>query len=486
MRLRALALNVVILARDEEGNPRSLRAQSFYRISVTDPLVEEGVGATSESGKLWIPKEIPLESVRDYCTALLGRVSGTLDKLIKSDEIEAVLSTYKFDELPGVAEADPLAFRDALADLLRTLIIMLSRKEEERAYTLPFALAYHGAPRFFFYPRLRLVDEATGEVGVWMDSSTDSPQVTLTADIKLKSHPGGRPIDLDNLEHPITGAAMALQDVLGAVEFIPNESFLKIVRDAVHRIAEQLPKLKDAKEIAFCLTGKAISLDVKRAFGEFASQPTLITTSDIAELQAPIQRQVVSRKDREPVQVRLLQLGEKCVHMSDENCKVCVKDGDKICLRSLLGRYLKGSEILAHKNIELCDMNARGTVGGKEHRMWGFAKLPSGKGDGGLTLRNKPGAVLMAQVFGQIDKTTFRTVLIVCPSPVNQDFQERAEVLCSAFGKELCFLDADDLGRLLLDFEEQARFDGTDLSALYKFSRTKKPKKKAAPTKVSA
>jgi hypothetical protein len=69
---------------------------------------------------------------------------------------------------------------------------------------------------------------------------------------------------------------------------------------------------------------------------------------------------------------------------------------------------------------------------------------------------------------------------------VNQDFQERAEVLCSAFGKELCFLDADDLGRLLLDFEEQARFDGTDLSALYKFSRTKKPKKKAAPTKVSA
>ena len=287
-------------------------------------MVEEGVGATSESGKLWIPKEIPLESVRDYCTALLGRVSGTLDKLIKSDEIEAVLSTYKFDELPGVAEADPLAFRDALADLLRTLIIMLSRKEEERAYTLPFALAYHGAPRFFFYPRLRLVDEATGEVGVWMDSSTDSPQVTLTADIKLKSHPGGRPIDLDNLEHPITGAAMALQDVLGAVEFIPNESFLKIVRDAVHRIAEQLPKLKDAKEIAFCLTGKAISLDVKRAFGEFASQPTLITTSDIAELQAPIQRQVVSRKDREPVQARLLQLGEKCVHMSDENCKVCV------------------------------------------------------------------------------------------------------------------------------------------------------------------
>ena len=472
------------LARDEEDNPRSQRAQSFYRIAITDPLIEEGIGATSDSGKLWIPKEIPLESIRDYCIALLGRVSGTLDRLIKSDEIEAVLSTYKFDELPGVAEADPLVFRDALADLLRTLIIMLSRKEEERAYTLPFALAYHGAPRFFFFPRLWLVDEATGEVSFWMDSATDSPQVMLTGtatEIKFKSYPGGRPIDVDNLEHPITGAAMVLGDLLGAVEFVPNESFLKIVRDAVHRIAEQLPKLKDVREVAFRLSGKALSLDIKRAFGHLDSRPTLLTASDIAELQPAIQRQAVSKKNRESVQARLLQLGEKCAHMSDENCKTCVKDADKICLRSLLGRYLKGPEILAHKNIELCDMTVRGTIGGKERRMWGFAKLPSSKGDGGLTLRNKPGAVLLAQIFGQIDKTTFKTVLIICPSPVNQDFQERAEVLCSAFGKELCFLDADDLGRLLLEFEEQAGFDGIDLNELYKYSRTKKRKDKVQP-----
>ena len=66
------------LAREEEENPRSQRAQSFYRIAITDPLVEEGIGATSDTGKLWIPKEIPLESIRSYCTALLGRVSGTL------------------------------------------------------------------------------------------------------------------------------------------------------------------------------------------------------------------------------------------------------------------------------------------------------------------------------------------------------------------------------------------------------------------------
>jgi hypothetical protein len=116
--------------------------------------------------------------------------------------------------------------------------------------------------------------------------------------------------------------------------------------------------------------------------------------------------------------------------------------------------------------------------------MWGFAKLPSRKGDNGITLRNKPGAVLLAQIFGQIDKTTYQTVLFICPSPVNQDFQERAEVLCSAFGKELCFLDGDDLGRLLLDFEEQAPFDGLDVDEIYRNSRTKKKRanKKTVPT----
>ena len=95
--------------------------------------------------------------------------------------------------------------------------------------------------------------------------------------------------------------------------------------------------------------------------------------------------------------------------------------------------------------------------------------------------RNKPGAVLLTQIFGQFDKTALRTVLVICPSPVNQDVQEREEVRFSAFGKELCFLDADDLGRLMLDFEKQTKFDRIDLDELYKTSRTKKRSKKTAP-----
>ena len=88
------------VARDEENNSRSQRVQSFYRIPLIDRLVEEGVGATSQSGKLWIPQETPIESVRDYGTALLAKISGTFDKMVKKDEIEDVLSTFPFDNMP--------------------------------------------------------------------------------------------------------------------------------------------------------------------------------------------------------------------------------------------------------------------------------------------------------------------------------------------------------------------------------------------------
>jgi hypothetical protein len=122
------------LARLEEDNPRSERQQSFYRIPITNPLIEEGVGATSDSGKLWIPKETPVEAVRDYCSALLKRVTGTLDEMKEDDDIESILSTFDFETMPDLAGADPLSFRKATAGLLREIILMLSRREKESLY----------------------------------------------------------------------------------------------------------------------------------------------------------------------------------------------------------------------------------------------------------------------------------------------------------------------------------------------------------------
>jgi hypothetical protein len=469
------------LARDEEDNPRSQRRQSFYRIPITSPLLEEGVGATSDSGKLWIPKEIPFDSIREYSTTLLGKISGTLDRMTRSDEIEAVLSTFPFDDMPDLVSADPLAFRDSLANLLRVLIIMLSRREEERPYAVPFEIVRYGAPRFFLHPRLRLVDPDTGDVGFWSSGPYQSQQVVLSGDVNnmvVKSFPGNAIIDLSALSHPVTSAVVEVENVLEALELVPNELFLKIIRSTVSRVCGQIPKLKGITNVIFRISGGLIALDIRRAYGDPNVHPTMISAAEIGELQPILQKQSISPKKRPTVQAKLVDLGEKCVHMTDENCKTCVKDRDKLCLRSLVGRYFKQTEILAHKGIELCDLTCKGTVGSKQRRMWGFAKLPSGKGDKGLTVRNKPGAILLAQILGQIDKTTYQTVLVICPSPVNTDFQERAEVLCSAFGKQLCFLDGDDLGRLLLDFEEQAPFDGLDVDDIYRNSRTKKSRPK--------
>jgi len=317
------------VARDEENNPRSDRRQTFYRIPITNTLLEEGVGATSDSGKLWIPKEIPFDSIREYSTALLSKISGTLNKMTKNDDIEAVLSTFNFDEMPDLESADPLSFREALVNLLRVLIIMLSRKEEERPYTIPFEIARYGAPRFFLHPCLRLVDLDSNEISFWSDETYQSPQVSLSGEssnILLKSHPGKALIDASALRHPISGAVISIEDILGALELVPNEQFLKILRTAVSRVSEQIPKLKAVTNVVFRISGHLLRLDVKRAYGDVNFRPTLLSAVELAELQPILQKQLVPPRKRPVVQGKLIELGEKCSNMSDENCNtfVCV------------------------------------------------------------------------------------------------------------------------------------------------------------------
>jgi hypothetical protein len=464
------------LAREEEDNPRSQRQQSFYRIAIMNPLVEEGVGATSDSGKLWIPKETPVESVRDYCSALLRRVTGTLDKMSERDDIEGVLSTFDFGTMPDLVGADPLSFRRIIDGLLREIILMLTRKEKQRAYNVRFDLARYGAPLFFLYPRLRLTDPRTEEVGFLVDKKNFSPQVAISGteqNPSVRSYPGNIPIDVDALVHPITGNEISLANPIDHLELLPNERLIKLIGDTVKVVSNQVAALKDVGVVVFRLSAGLIHLDLDRAFDHLAAKPVRIQSEEIAELRDAIVKHPIAPAKRAFLQTKLIALGEKCKHMSDKNCKSCVEDQQTICLRSLVGRYLRKSEILAHKGIELCDMECRGTVGGKERRMWGFAKLAGHKADGGLTALNKPGSVLLSQILGQIDKADFRTVLVISPSTINQTFANRAELLCSAFGKELCILAGEDLARILVDFEEQAKFDKLDVEAIYKRSRTR-------------
>jgi hypothetical protein len=332
-----------------------------------------------------------------------------------------------------------------------------------------------------------LTDPKSREVGHWVDKGSTSPQIAVAGTEQhptVMSYPNKIPIDVERLVHPITGADISLNDVIAHLELIPNERFLKLVIDTINIVADNLPILKDVNAVFFRLSSGLILLDIDRAFGHLGTRPVLIRSEEIAELHDAIAKHPITPAKRTFIRTRLIALGEKCKHMSDENCRNCVNDQQTICLRSLVARYFKQSEILAHKGIELCDMKCRATVGGKERRMWGFAKLSIHKADG-LTAVNKSGAVLLAQILGQIDKTPFQTVLVISPSIVNQNFAERAEALCAAFGKELCILNSDDLARLLVDFEEQAKFDQIDFEAIYRRSRTKaKATKKKKLTKV--
>jgi hypothetical protein len=219
------------LAIEEENNSRSQRSQSFYRIPILNGLLEEGLGATSESGKLWIPKETPIDVVRDYGTALLSRISGTIDTMIQDDRIEEVLTTYRFDEIPEISSADPLLLRQALAELIRTVIVMLATEEEERPYSVSAELVVSGVPHFFSYPYLRLRDEETGEVALWTDSQYHSKSVRVigrAGDLQLKSHPGNDSIYVQNLVHPITSSTIRIDNPLSSLLLIPSENLVRI------------------------------------------------------------------------------------------------------------------------------------------------------------------------------------------------------------------------------------------------------------------
>jgi len=168
--------------------------------------------------------------------------------------------------------------------------------------------------------------------------------------------------------------------------------------------------------------------------------------------------------------------------MSDGECSLCVDKRQYLCLRSLVARYsvAPSSKLFAHKGIELSDIQCQLSLDDRRLTVFGFAKLGANRGQGSLTARNHSGAVLLSQVLGQIDKVTFDTVLILSPSTINEDLQERLKLVCSVFNKRLLILDRRILMKMLAHFQEQAGFDNLDVAALYKRSWSKTGGKKGA------
>lgn len=460
------------LARVEEDDSRSVRKQSYYVIPLAS-IEDQGVGATSDSGKLWITRETPLDSVREYAFALLRRVGSTLGSMSDRGEYSEVMSSLGIPSLPGMGGIKNASLRQEVYRLLESLVNMLLRGEEARAFSLTPTLLGEGVPKYLEYPRLQLTDPEADVIDYWSDAEGLSQLVRPhfhSGKLILVGHPSKEELDLRNLRHPITAIEIEVERPLEALHTGPTRNLHEILLEAIRHIATQVDGLASVSFLPFRIHGNQLLLDVNRAYGRTGpgAIQTQIYPEEIVEFRQAMQRSV-SPSESSRLAEQAFKLGEKCAHMSDDNCQSCVDAAAYVCLRSLVARSLKNPLLLAHKGIELSDIQGTVHLRDESLALYGFAKRASSK-KSGLTVRNKNGAVLLSQVLSQVEKTTFNTVAIIAPSTINEDLRQRLGMVCALFRKRLVFIDLPVLTKLLNHFEDQLTFDGLDAELMYKRS----------------
>lgn len=472
-------LSTFEVARTEESSFRSQRKHSFYRIPLGH-LTETGIGATSDSGKLWIPREVSLSLVREYGVRLLGRITETLDELTGNDQIDAVLDVVGASRSPKMQAIRPAGLRREVDDLFVRLVSMIVAGENERAYTPSKALVTDGVPKLFNYPRLQLAGPDDGsDVAFWRNEEGDDEQVRVTASgesLSFVERHSKEGLDLSVLSHPITGETVELEEPLMALELVPKPELMRVLVEAVRRASAQIELLRRVDLLPFRISAGRLRLDLDRALGRTGPghEDVLLDPAEIEELRPALAR-TVAAGDRQRLDTTLIRLGEKCPHMTDENCRTCVADKERMCLRSLVAHRFSSPLLLAHKGIERSDVQLPATLNGEAAKVFGFAKLgqpnKAKTKSSGLTARNENGAKLTAQVLAQARSSDFKVVAVVSPSPINEDLREQLTVLCAVFNKRLLVLDAPVLQQLLLEFENDAEFDADlNLEEVYETS----------------
>jgi hypothetical protein len=361
--------------------------------------------------------------------------------------------------------------RNDVWNLFVQLVNMLNMHQAERAYT-PTPIMAAQYPSLWSSVRLRVNDEETNEAAYWRSRVGTSQMVQVQIrgddDTSVIDTATGLPLDTTNLEHPITGRRVTLGNPLLSLELIPSPRLVKTLLQAAQHASHQVASMRGVVDLPFRIVAGVLRLNLDRALRltPAAQRSVEIALDTVRELRTPL-LQSVATGDRDRLLNRLKKLGEKCKSMADERCATCVSDRRFLCLRSLVGSHPRNLLLLAHKGIELSDMQGTVNVQGDDARVWFFAKMA--KGSSGLTVKNNNGAILLAQVVGQIDKQ-FDVVGVISPSTINEDLRERLATICSAFGKRLLFLDLDPLERLLQYFEEQAGFESLDVATVYRAS----------------
>jgi hypothetical protein len=482
------------VVQEMENAPNAERKQSFYHIPLTSVL-ECGVGVTSDSGKLWIPKEISLDDVVEYGYVLLGKIKRRITALAEGGQHEEAVRALGFHRLPAISELGSEALRSDAARLATELINMIVNREESRPFRLSPEYVVRVVPDLFYYPRLQLEDPETHDYAFWEWRDADAPGreslfVKPQLDdgrLSLSAFPSGAVLDTVAIPHPTSGASVNLVDPLGALYLLPQARLQQAMLEAVRLAANQLntTKLPMVANLEFWISGHTLHLNLDRSLGRAGLAPigSVLEPAEAASMRAAMLTNVPATEVAR-VRERLNVLGEKCLHMSDANCRSCLDMNKYLCLRSLVARYLQRHLLLAHKGIELSDIQGHIVVDDEDLVVFGFAKLAKAKE--GLTARNGNGSILLSQVLNQIDKGTFNTAVIISPSTLNEDLRNLLRYVCGLSGKRLMFLDEPALSRMLVHFEEQATIDGLDYQKMYVDSRTRKrvssPKKTAKTT----
>lgn len=459
----------------KESSPKYLRKHSFYRVDLGG-LSEAGVGVTSDTAKLWISADTPIDSVRDYGLLLLKKFTTTLRKMRDDGDIPGILKILSLHRSPALSAIAGAQLRQEVAELAHQIIQMLLKKETERPYTPPPVFLTRAIPALFNPARLQVEDETTGIVNFWSDLNKTSQFVSLyLKNGKWSARPYGKrtKLDLEALRHPITGNVTSIPDPLRAVEIWPAPKLHKILLEIVGTAASQFSKLKGILALPFHIHSGRLVLDVANvksaAIGTTLHEE--IDPGEVRQFKTAL-NQTISTAESKRLGKQLVQLKEKCAHMTDHNCESCLEHRKFLCLRSLTARFLKNRQLLSHKGIELSDLQGTFDIADDKLHGWFFSKVA--RGDSGLTLRNDNGAILLAQIINQLEKSTFDTIGILTPSTLNEDLRERINFLARLVGKRVLVVNRPTLEKLLTYFEEQTKVDRNNPSSVYAASRSEK------------
>jgi hypothetical protein len=459
--------------RAHEDNAYAERKLSFYRIPLVG-LGERGVGATSDSAKLWIPSEAPVTTVREFGIALLEKVTGTIKKMRLEGDLDGLLRVVISDANPLLASVKSVNLRRDIQDLTTNLIRMLLAEESERAFHPCSSFLTSGVPTYFDYGRLAFTDDS-GSTTFWRysDGSELLKFKTTAGGWTVSGYPSQVPLDLNSLVHPTLDTTVSVADPPSAAYLFPTKKLHDLILGLVQSLVGDIPKLKKVVALPFYFGAGVLRLDLKRAqsskLGALVGR--VIAPEETKQLSTVSARQLSHSKRQDLIEV-LNKLGEKCEHMSDSNCRACLSDRQFLCLRSLLARFMRNHLLLSHKNIELCDLQGKfDAVEGEQLATFVFSKLSHTRA--GLTLRNNNGAILFSQIVAHVDKTTFNTVGVLSSSTINEDLRERLTFLGGLTGKTVVFFDGPILSRMLAEFEDQSTFEGVDPKLVYKISKSK-------------